>query len=351
MFTLCVLLFAMVGNAQIRGIDLVLTMLGPPCVFLYVLSGPTFSKKSIYLGLLFAVLGYALLLLATRFEPLNGHVFWPVKAVILALLLSQISPRIHKSQVYFLFALVLILFLTSLEQSGRSYGLFGPNMLYRFYGLLLLASLYMVYTRETGTLMWIGFCLLSIIGISRTGSVGGLLLVAVAGLIFLRPSIKSLGKIAAIFIALFLLWSRISELIIFQRLLYKMDFDEFIGSYRVDGILRVLSEGFSPIGHPYDTFNHTWRLGYDYPHNIFVELFAFYGILGILTSLILIGAFLISWRKIQRKDSGFFDIAFIALFIGTLLSGDLGDNYGVIGLAISITGHRFLPLAPGGSSR
>lgn len=330
------LLFATVGNAQVFGVDLVLVVLGPVCVVLFGLANPAYSQRGILIAMMVVSLAYAMLLMSMRFDSLTGHTLWSIKAVMLALFVAQTSPRVRTVQVHLLFVVVLVLYVTSSEQYGRSYGLFGPNMLYRFYGLLFLASFYMISVREGNRIVWTGYIALALAGIVQTGSVGGALLIATGAFLFLRFSIKSMTILAGIVVVLLAIWDRLAQLVIVNRLLLKITQDNILTSSRMDGASRILAEGFALFGHPYEAFNHIWRAGYEYPHNIFLELFAFYGLLGILVSIVLLIAFVIVWRRIQRQDCGLFDLTFIAFFVGTLLSGDLSDNYGIVGMAISI---------------
>ncbi len=335
-FAISVLLFAFVGNARIFGLDVVLAAIAPVCILLFVISNPKFSERGILIGTLASFFAYVAVLLALRFDMLLGHVFWPIKALLLAFFLNYSAPRVHAAQIHLLALLVGIFILTSTDQFGRSYGFFGPNMLYRFYGLLFLAALYMVAIQRRHWSVWSAYIVAALFGVIQTGSVGGILLIAVGVSAFVRVSLRSLAAITVLGVMTVINWQRIQDIFIVQRLLLKLNFENLESSSRIEGAQQILAEGVTPFGHSYETFHHVWRAGFDYPHNIFVELVSFYGFMGIVVSVFLVCALIIVWRRIYSRDCGLFDLAYVALFVGTLLSGDLSDNYGAVGLAISI---------------
>lgn len=335
-FAICVLLFAFVGNARIFGVDVVLMAITPACMMLFALSAPRFSERGIVIGVFVSLLGYIAVLLALRYDMLLGHVFWPIKAVLLALFVGYVAPKVRAPQIHLLALLVVVFIVTSADEYGRSYGLFGPNMLYRFYGLLFLGALYLIATQQRRRLVWSVYMIVALSGIIQTGSVGGILLVAIGATFFVRFSFKSLAAFAIVGIMITINWQRLQNVVVVQRLLFKMTQANMENSSRIDGARQILAEGLVPLGHPYETFDHVWRPSFGYPHNIVVELISFYGVLGIIVSVILMCALVIVRRRIYERNCGLFDLAYIALLVGTLLSGDLSDNYGTVGLAISI---------------
>jgi hypothetical protein len=336
LYSFFVLLFTMVGNAQISGIDVVFAVLGPVCVFLFFLSQPVFRRSRLVLGFVTLAFACVFLLISARYPMLSGYVFWPMKAVLVALFVTQTAPSLRAVQVHLIFVFALFLFMTSSEIDGRAVGFFGPNMLYRFYGLLLLTASFMLLMDRKSRPIWISYMLFAVVGILRTGSVGGGLLILVAAILFLRPSVRSIVVIATLGFGLIFSWTRLQELVLVQRLMLKITYGNFESSSRFDGIEAILREGLLPFGHSYDTFNHVWREGYEYPHNVFVELLAFFGLLGLMVSAVIAVASVLVWRRIYARHCDLFDFAFAALFIGAQLSGDLSDNYGVVGLSIAV---------------
>lgn len=336
LYAVSVLLFAMVGNAQLLGVDVVLGFITAPCVILLFVANPSFTKNGLLLGGLVCIFGITLLSISMRFDMLLGHGLWPIKAVLLAVFATFGSQKLRGSQVHPIAALVLLLILTSTDQDGRQYGIFGPNMLYRFYGLLFLASLFVFTTKESHRLVWLVYMSIGLIGIFQTGSVGALFLAAIGTLLFFRPSLKSMMVFTVAILAIFVMWGWLEQFVVVERLLLKTTSESIENSVRFEGAIGIFLEGLAPFGHSYEALDHVWAAGYDYPHNIFVELFAFYGLLGIPVIFVILIALVIVWTSMRRKECDLFELVFIALLFGSQFSGDLSDNYGVVGLAVAI---------------
>ena len=333
--TFCAVLFAMTGNAQILGVDVTLFIIGPACVFMVFFKGGKFSDQNLPLVAVIIFATGIFSLRSASFVELQGYSLWPLKALLTAFFFSSVPARLDRLQGYIIFVLVLALFVTTEDVLGRSYGFFGPNMLYRFYGLLLLVSLFLLLV-DNKRMVWLVFALFSLWAIYTTGSAGGVLLVSIGLALFIKPkfSYVVLGCLAAFL--LYLIIPLIGEFQTYNRILDKLDIDAIQNSIRYIGISDILIADIGIFGNNYEFYNHIWTIGYEYPHNVFVELIAFYGFLSIPVIFILIWSFLISWRHIWFNKNNIIELCFICIFVGSTVSGELSDNYGVVGLAIAI---------------
>jgi len=349
-------LFAIIGNARIAGFDIALTVIAPVCILLALMTKPRFKLPQIMLGVVIIAATFVLTVQTVNAEVLTGYVYWPVKACLVALFVTLFAHSIDGRQFTILFAFVLVLLLTSQQIDGRSFGLFGPNMLYRFYGILYFTAIYMLWARKGNIGWYITAIAISIFAIGRTGSVGGIFVLGAGSLLFIRPSLRYIPIFASMVFALYLVWPYIEDFNIVQRMLCKInlvwphieDFnimqrvdcrtnlDNIGASSRVNGIISILDYPFSVFGNNYNAYANVWRENYPYPHNIFVELWAFFGVPGIMVAAIPIGALLVVRRQVLRRECTLFHFAFISIFLSANLSGDLSDNYGAIGLALGL---------------
>ncbi len=172
MYAFLAIFFAMVGNAQVFGLDVALCFIAPLLLFIFFKQQPVFSPHSTIVAIVFTALSGVMVAIAiSGVSEFQSYYLWPIKAMLVALFVSRAEPGIQHITFLAFFAFCALLFLTSSDNAGRSYGLFGPNMLYRFYGLLFGLSLfYWLQTRAFLTLAALG---LSLLGVVSTGSAGG----------------------------------------------------------------------------------------------------------------------------------------------------------------------------------
>ena len=103
-------------------------------------------------------------------------------------------------------------------------------------------------------------------------------------------------------------------------------------SARFVGWSDLISLSKFPYMTSYETFSSVWTYGFYYPHNIFLELFLFFGLFGALLAVFLIRASLACLKRKAGNDN-FIKLIFLVTFSGSLCSGELSDNYAVISLA------------------
>jgi hypothetical protein len=347
--SLLIVLFAFIGNAQVGGLDLVLLIV-VPALFVLNLTKPW---KLPYLSY-FLYLFFAVVLLMAAFQAYHvavpyfeDYYIWPLKAFILMTFVAFSGPpRWTMTNMFALSMIALALIVTGSFESGRLHSAFGPNMLYRLFGMLALFSAMQGFQKTRGkphaTVAMFG---LGMVGLVLTGSSGALVVVAaIVALYLYRWSRRvffslAIGAAAGIVILLVtqsgagaLYFIQDSNISVISRSFYKIETLE--ADARMIGLKTLFTAPFSVFGYQHADFAHLWFFGYQYPHNIFAELYAFYGIIG----LILIAAILLTIRKLTvavvLTDTYF--LTFIILLIGSNLSGDLSDNYGLVGLACGL---------------
>jgi hypothetical protein len=344
--SLLIILAAFVGNAQLFGVDLALYVL-LPTAFVFQLRHRWTLLPGSMMALLF--IAATLLLAATRapfvgIPYIDAYHLWPLKTLILTGLIAfGRSPTWPISNMVGLFLMALSIFALGQVQDGRLYSVFGPNMLYRLFGLLLLFSaVYAFKERLAARLLVVLVASLGLLGILLTGSAGGLPILIVAGFVFLYRWSKMtfLAMMAGLAALLVVVWGHPgsldflanSDLVSVSRTIRKLG---MIGlDTRVIGVQTIFLAPPNLLGHDYTYFSDLWFTGYQYPHNIFAELYGFFGAIGIALSVVVLIAIPHSIAPILFGDV--FAMTFAVLLLGSMASGDLSDNYGVIGLAAGL---------------
>lgn len=343
--SLLIVLFAFIGNAQLLGVDLVLVLLTPALLALSLTTPWKLAYRSFFLYLVLATtLVVATLQVRHVAVPyFEDYYIWPLKAFILMTFVVFIGPpRWTMTNMFALSLIVLALIVTGKMENGRLNSAFGPNMLYRLFGILALFSAMQGFqSTRSNRLATAAMFGLGAVGLGLTGSSGALVVaIAIAALYLYRSSqhvffILVIGAAGVVILSITgtgggtLTFLQDSNLSIISRTLYKVG--TLQANIRMLGLTALFTEPFSVLGHRHADFANLWVFGYAYPHNIFAELYAFYGI----TGLILIAAILFTIRKLAMIASlnDVYFMTFLILLIGANLSGDLSDNYGVVGLA------------------
>ena len=83
-------------------------------------------------------------------------------------------------------------------------------------------------------------------------------------------------------------------------------------------------KNFKLFGNSYQDLGEFWEPGFQYPHNIFLEMTLYFGLVGALMSLLLLNT---TKESIGKRDMG--TMIYIMFLSSALLSGDLTDNYPV----------------------
>ena len=299
------------------------------------------TQHSKSLVVIFAVLS-SLMILAIPIAYFSGfpnlYYLWPIKSVLLLAYTFFVKDvTFDRIFVLFLVGFLMTLISTSTyDETGRLYTAFGPNMLYRVLAFSLGFFLYRLYESSfRQKLVSVIISFLSVFGIVLTGSVGGLLSLAAVTYQFMARKIKWLF-LFLILIASYLLflWSTLLanmplNSVLLSRLLYKI----FEGNnVRGAGFNYLLKNSDFPGFSHYADFSGLWTEYYNYPHNIFVELIAFYGFIGFFISLSILVYMTWAIRILNWRST--IPIMFLITFIGANLSADLSDNFGIFGLMI-----------------
>ena len=125
----------------------------------------------------------------------------------------------------------------------------------------------------------------------------------------------------------------LDQINILYRLLQKIQ--TFQQRDRISTWTDMLSSPFRLFGHTYSDFSYLWFSGLQYPHNLLVELYTFYGAVSLpLLFLVTIACFR-TFHAIQNGST--IAMVFSIIFLGSLFSADLSDNFAVIALAIIIS--------------
>ena len=340
-----IVFISFVGNAQINGFDLVLFVLTPAFLLLFFKAHWSISRKG---ALVFALLISLFSVIALQAALINapyfdGYYLWPLKAILVSIIVSFGGKM--KWPILNSIALGLVcfaLFLIGDYEGGRFSSVFGPNMLYRIFGFLMLFSLannMKNMDNHSGRHLFTPLLLIAFgaFGSFITGSSGALVIIALTTLIFLYQ-LKNTLLLVIVMLTIVLCvtfftfpgsdfsWVRLSS---FERIIYKLS--NLAVDARLSGWIEILSDPISVFGRSHQYYNHLWNFGYSYPHNVFVELYAFFGISGALSIILILYACIVSLPLAFRGDT--LSILFLVLLFGALFSGDLSDNYGVLGLS------------------
>lgn len=346
-----IVFIAFVGNAQIIGFDIVSLIIIPTYIFLYSQGHRKILRRriAIFLCVLSVYSVILLRVLYLRNPYFDEYYIWPFKAVFLVLIVSFAKelkwPILNSVALGFV---CLGLLLVGNFEGGRFVSVFGPNMLYRIFGFLMLFSLSNYFTKMNNhsrdyALTPALLALFGAFGSFITGSSGALVIIALCALVLLyqlkgfHMALIALIACAGVFAisGADLSWVRLSSI---DRAIYKAS--HLAVDARLSGWLEIMSDPISILGRSYQHYSHLWGFGYNYPHNIFVELYAFFGIAGAFSIAIIIYACVLSLPLIFKGDT--LSILFLVLLIGSMFSGDLSDNYGVLGVAgglvVTLTG-------------
>lgn len=342
--SLLVLLIAFVGNAQVINFDLVLVL----CVlalFTQFSSGWRTARLTPWLAGFFGII---LVIAAFRSTSIgipyfDAYFLWPIKALFLMFLIA--TGRNLNWPLGNMLALALIcvvLIAIGRIEGGRLFSIFGPNMLYRLFGFLMIFGA-MLYPLRRGPerFIMLGLAGFGLFASLLTGSTGALLIIGAVMALFVLRFSKKLGWAfwaACVYLMLTLGPATVSGQTTFggavslDRLAFKLTNLE--ADERVIGWGSILSQPFSPLGYDHADFWYLWSFGYNYPHNLFVELFGFYGGVGLVLCLAVIIGVIKAVPKAIEGDV--ISMTLIVLATGAMVSGDLSDNYGVIGLACGL---------------
>lgn len=344
---------ALAGNASIADIDIFLILCVPIGIILF-LQDVAGRRKGPSLLLVFAALLPFVFFYYRADEvgiPYFGlYYLWPIKTALLAIfLLRQKGDCWPPLNDYMLAALVIVLILSGSIEEGRFVSLFGPNMLYRFFGtLFLLALIRAGSTTGLSRTIAVSMSGLGLFGMSLTGSVGTVPLI-LCSIYFARHSLwqimKGHGGPIFFFGFLALLYQARGFLSsnLVSRVSYKID--NIDGDERLFAWERLMSRDPDWWGLNYSDFPSVWTTRVPYPHNILVELWAFYGYIGFGIGMLTFAAYLTA-----RNTRYYFYFPSVVILIGAMLSGDLSDNYAALSLfTVAVVHYRKMILGKTGT--
>ena len=346
-----IVLYVFIGNALISNIDIFLVFLTP---VILALNGFKISnnhktqtvKTLLYLILLFCGMRAAFI----GIEYFEYYFIWPIKAIIGIIIISSTKELKWSSfDTFILFIFCFFLVLLGRIENGRLISFFGPNMLYRIFGFLYAFSLFQSLEEKSNKKIIFAlisiFALTSSLATGSTGAVVTIILISLAAIYRFSAKIfiASLTSLAIVLFYIETIMSYIESNInniptIISRTLIKLQDNS--SSDRSFGLSEIYSKDPLFFGYNHSDFNLIWTDGYKYPHNIFAELYAFYGIFGIFLIMIIIFAFIRSLPQIIK--GGTYELMLLVMFIASMLSGDLSDNYGVIILTSTIIMRKIL---------
>lgn len=303
------------------------------------------TVSEIYAMIFSFLLGFSFIFKASY--DVDSYYFWFVSAVFFILTFDVFNEiNQHKIFIYFSFLLLFILSFFALPsiKSGdiRFSFIFGPNVLYRIFGVFFLIILqYKINCRLYKSnkyifLVFVSFLLMAL-GVFATGSRGGTIVFILCFLCF----IYRMGLMFGITKVLILILTPAISFVVLKidlliellgRLLY-FDSNNASEEYRlskwdlIDTIFSSSNDSIVFFG--LGRGNHIME---SYPHNIILEIISYYGLSGVLiTSIFLLFSILSFAKNVSYRR---FFWVLMPIFFGSLVSGDLFDNVVVFGFLL-----------------
>lgn len=346
-----IVLIAFIGNGRAFGIDVVLVLICM-AVILQLRDSWVIQRRALpFFFLITVLLFFAALRSPSIGIPYNVfYGLWPFKALLLFILVScnRKDLMFPMGNMLLLALICVALVLVGRIEDGRLVSIFGPNMLYRIFCFLLFFSIIWSFGTKGGArLLQLAFSAFALYAALLTGSNGALLVIIIVvvvvvwrifkGASVIQKSVLVLVAIAAFsFVNFFEMIPGIEtgfdNVETFSRAAYLLA--SFETSARLTGWTEILVRPFSFIGQSHVFYENLWSFEYDYPHNIFLELYAFYGGVGVALVAVLVTAITKAIAVVTQGD--IMAMTFIVIIIGANVSGDMSDNYGAIGLAAGL---------------
>ena len=226
----------------------------------------------------------------------------------------------------------------------RNFIVFGPNVLYRIYGVCFLLG-FLIESRKGKIILGKLFIVLAalFINITATGSRGGFLvyILCLGYALFVLRSRKAVFlslcfTVGFIVLALVVYWDVVEVFI--WRLIY---FDQSNNSeagrlYYYAQLSKFFDEGGGNLIFGLGDNNHIYKF---YPHNLLLETLVFNG----LYTLFLVLSLMLLWfYSIISKYKQLGLIIFLPILLGSLLSGSMFDNYTFVSAGFYMLGAIFI---------
>tara|TARA_B100000886_G_scaffold337335_1_gene297837 strand:- start:4286 stop:5377 length:1092 start_codon:yes stop_codon:yes gene_type:complete len=329
-------LIAFSGNAIFFGLDLFFLSLIPLVILIANKNKYPIPIKLIFLSLLISLLCAILIVYSYQLNvTYTTYYTWPLKVFALSIFLPFfINSNVYNKSaleiiIYSLIFFVLTVLIFGSYVDGRYTFLFGPNMLYRIVNIFLFLGILVSFStkKKLLTIFLSALCLYLIVII---GSRGGLVLFTVFLLLMLF-------KYKKYFIILFSSIVIVCLIYFLNEEFRILNFINLIENARFLSWQAILDDGLEVKFRDYQSFEKYTIYGFPYPHNIFLELIYFFGYVGLMLCLIISVSFIGScyfFVKLKEVSSLLVcSIFYIGIFIGSLFSGDITDNYYLIGVS------------------
>lgn len=338
-----ILLFLLVfsGNGTVLGIELFFVFFSGAVILVLIYGNTNIGKKNLIIFLPMFALFIISFPISIEVDYSDSYILWPVKALLLLTYVAFVKKVSFGRYFLFFLSLFLLFILPFIEfsDSGRMYAIFGPNILYRIFAFSLCYSILALYDKSiTANFFSKSLCLIifsgSALGIAFAGSVGGIVTIIVL-IMFFSP--RKFGYFSSVFVLTMWYFSEFIfglfdiNILLLNRLLSKSA--SITESSRFVGWSDLISLSNFPYFTSYEAFSSVWTYEFYYPHNIFLELFLFFGLFGALLAFFLIRALIASFKRKDGSVNNFIKLLFLVTFTGSLFSGELSDNFAVISLA------------------
>jgi hypothetical protein len=266
------------------------------------------------------------------------YFLWPIELVLLTIGLivhTQIKFNRKKSDLTVSILLLLVFIFggfLNLDEDGRANFIFGSNVLYRIY--IFLACYIFFHDQSKSWIKYLSI-ILGLFGVFITQSVGGYVVILVISIVFIYKYLRIYK-----FLFLSLIGAFLTLVIYFaESILLAFELYSRITSVKLDSTNERLNAiinipfDLNFFGNNYYEYQRVYYSeGFQYPHNIILELSYYYGFLGIIFSIILINTFmdtymrvLINYKKMNDLQLTFV-FSFLIISIGAMFSGDIVDN-------------------------
>ena len=349
-----IVLFAAVGGRTAMDIiHLGLFILLPVFLMFYMSSPLMIVKKQIAPLIFLTILLLIALFRIPNIEIAWAHysyaiwyTLWPIKAIILMVMVAdtrEVRWPMGNTLMFGILCMGLIV-VGYVNEHGRLNSLFRPHTLVQVFGILLIISVvHFIINQRVSRWLLVGTASLALYGMILTASATVFLLLATIGAIALFTLPKRyfiVASILTIFLGYFFIdyvLSGSSTLPIFSRLNTKLT---NMWDPRFAIWLEVLNHPFSVYGHSYNTFGTVSPSTISHMHSLFLELYAYYGLIGLVLFGVVLAALISSFPLLLKGDV--LPLVLLVLFIGSMLGGYLAQNsYGVIGLAAGLLLQRY----------
>jgi O-antigen ligase len=333
------LLTMVIGNARLFGYDVGVFLLLALCLVASLLVRFRLSPHMaiVLMVSLLSSIFVAYLAYTKSFDYHAAYFLWPIK-VFLALYLLIVCNGFDEPSwakrfwQILLFGFLLLAIIYGTKEYERLSFVFGPNMLYRFAAASIGVS---ILAFSSGKMRSAFGVLLGLWVVLETGSRGGIVAVVAVGLVFLfvsgnRKHLVSLLIVS--FIALNFIEFGVTEFRSIELLRGQTGVGEGI---RAEFWLFAVKHFPPALGHTYSDFSMFGTYSFAYPHNVIVELYFFFGLVGFLIAIAFVLGMAVLIRELVRGEPCPVIFVFAIVFAaGACFSGDLSDNYLIVSVSL-----------------